>query len=70
MAKKRIHEIAKEQGITSKDLIAKLQAAGLSVKASASSVDEAEALKVIAASAAPPPEKKVETKAETKVKER
>ena len=64
MAKKRIHEIAKEQGITSKDLIAKLQAAGLSVKASASSVDEAEALKVIAASAAPPPKKKVETKAE------
>ncbi|HWH43702.1 MAG TPA: translation initiation factor IF-2 [Thermoleophilaceae bacterium] len=40
MAKKRVHEIAKEKGISSKEVIAKLQAAGLDVKAAASSVDE------------------------------
>jgi translation initiation factor IF-2 len=40
MAKKRVHEIAKEKGISSKEVIAKLQAAGLNVKAAASSVDE------------------------------
>ena len=47
MAKKRIHEIAKEQGIPSKDLLDKLQAAGLDVKAAASSVEEADALRAI-----------------------
>lgn len=40
MAKKRVHEIAKERGISSKEVIAKLQAAGLDVKVAASSVDE------------------------------
>jgi translation initiation factor IF-2 len=40
MAKKRVHEIAKERGISSKDVIAVLQKAGLDVKAAASSVDE------------------------------
>jgi translation initiation factor IF-2 len=40
MAKKRVHEIAKERGISSKEVIAILQKAGLDVKASASSVDE------------------------------
>jgi len=40
MAKKRVHEIAKERGIPSKEVIAVLQAAGLDVKAAASSVDE------------------------------
>ena len=40
MAKKRVHEIAKEKGISSKEVIAVLQKAGLNVKASASSVDE------------------------------
>ena len=42
MAKKRVHEIAKERGIPSKEVIAKLQAVGLDVKAAASSVDEAD----------------------------
>jgi translation initiation factor IF-2 len=51
MAKKRIHEIAKEQGIPSKDLLDKLQAAGLDVKAAASSVEEADALRAIGAGA-------------------
>src|SRR3954454_12425212 len=40
MAKKRVHEIAKERGFSSKEVIAVLQKAGLDVKASASSVDE------------------------------
>src|SRR6059036_3582644 len=40
MAKKRVHKIAKERGISSKEVIAVLQKAGLDVKASASSVDE------------------------------
>jgi translation initiation factor IF-2 len=47
MAKKRIHEIAKEQGLSSKDVLDKLQAAGLDVKAAASSVEEADALRAI-----------------------
>ena len=42
MAKKRVHEIAKEKGIPSKEVIAVLQKAGLNVKAAASSVDEAD----------------------------
>src|ERR671937_1141706 len=42
MAKKRVHEIAKERGMSSKDVIAVLQKAGLNVKAAASSVDEAD----------------------------
>ena len=40
MAKKRVHEIAKEKGIPSKEVLAILQEAGLDVKAAASSVDE------------------------------
>jgi translation initiation factor IF-2 len=40
MAKKRVHEIAKEKGISSKEVIAVLQKAGLDVKAAASSIDE------------------------------
>ena len=40
MAKKRVHEIAKERGMPSKEVLTVLQAAGLDVKAAASSVDE------------------------------
>ncbi len=40
MAKKRVHEIAKERGISSKEVLAVLQSAGFDVKAAASSVDE------------------------------
>jgi translation initiation factor IF-2 len=54
MARKRVHEIAKEQGISSKELIAKLQAAGIEVKAAASSVEEAEALKALGGNGAAP----------------
>jgi translation initiation factor IF-2 len=48
MSKKRVHEIAKEQGISSKDLLEKLSAAGVVAKAAASSVEEADALRVLA----------------------
>ena len=44
MAKKRVHEIAKAQGLTSKELLAKLNAAGVEAKAAQSSVEESDAL--------------------------
>jgi translation initiation factor IF-2 len=44
VAKKRVHEIAKAQGVTSKELIAALGSAGVEVKAAASSVEEQVAL--------------------------
>ncbi|HEX5191566.1 MAG TPA: translation initiation factor IF-2 [Solirubrobacteraceae bacterium] len=37
---KRVHEIAKERGIPAKEVLAKLQAAGIEVTAASSSVDE------------------------------
>jgi translation initiation factor IF-2 len=49
VAKKRVHEIAKAQGLSSKELLAALQAAGVEAKVAASSVEEADALKAIAA---------------------
>ena len=53
MAKKRVHEIAKEKGIPSKEVLAILQKAGFDVKAAASSVDEDD----IATAFDPKPEK-------------
>ncbi len=47
MAKKRVHEIAKERGLTSKEVLAKLQAAGIEVTAAASSVEEDVAAKAL-----------------------
>jgi translation initiation factor IF-2 len=47
MSKKRVHEIAKEQGISSKELLEKLKDAGVAAKAAASSVEEAEALRAL-----------------------
>ena len=47
MSKKRVHEIAKEQGLASKDLLAKLKAAGIDAKTASSSVEEAAALKAL-----------------------
>ncbi len=49
MAKKRVHEIAKAHGVSSKELLAALKAAGVEAKAAASSVEEADALKAISA---------------------
>ena len=47
MSKKRIHEIAKERGLTSKALIERLQAAGVEVKTASSSIDETVALRAL-----------------------
>jgi len=52
MAKKRVHEIAKAQGLSTKDLLARLQAAGIDAKAAASSVDEELALSALSANGA------------------
>jgi translation initiation factor IF-2 len=49
VAKKRVHEIAKAQGVSSKELLSALKAAGVEAKAAASSVEEADALKAIGA---------------------
>jgi translation initiation factor IF-2 len=49
VAKKRVHEIAKAQGVSSKELLAALQAAGVEAKAAASTVEEADALRAISA---------------------
>src|SRR4051794_20798131 len=49
MARKRVHEIAKSQGLTSKEVLAALKAAGIEATAAASSVEEEEAIKAIAA---------------------
>jgi translation initiation factor IF-2 len=47
VAKKRVHEIAKAQGVASKELLAALKAAGVEAKAAASSVEESDALKAL-----------------------
>lgn len=66
MAKKRVHEIAKERGITSKEALEILQKAGLGVTAPASSVEEADAAKAFgngaAATKAPAKPKKAAAK--------
>ncbi len=54
MSKKRVHEIAKEQGLSSKELLEKLHAAGVEAKAAASSVEEALALKALAGDSSTP----------------
>jgi translation initiation factor IF-2 len=55
MAKKRVHEIAKERGITSKEAVAILQQAGLGVKSHSSSVEESDAARAFANGAAAAP---------------
>lgn len=47
MAKKRVHEIAKERGISSAQLIEAFRGAGIDVKTASSSVDESQAEKVL-----------------------
>jgi len=51
MSKKRVYEIAREQGLSSKELLDRLTAAGVDVKAAASTVEEALALKALGARA-------------------
>jgi translation initiation factor IF-2 len=52
VAKKRVHEIAKAQGVASKELLAALKAAGVEAKAAASSVEEEQALQALSAAKA------------------
>jgi len=63
MAKKRVHQIAKERGISSKEVLVILQAAGLDVKVAASSVDESEAAAVFSNGGAAPAAEESEKKA-------
>jgi translation initiation factor IF-2 len=49
VARKRVHEIAKAQGLTSKDLLAALKDAGIEVKAAQSNVEESDALAALKA---------------------
>jgi translation initiation factor IF-2 len=49
VAKKRVHEIAKAQGLESKEVLAALKSAGIEAKAAASAVEEVDALKAIQA---------------------
>ncbi len=73
MAKKRVHEIAKAQGLTSKELLVKLKAAGIDAKAAQSSVEESQALAALkggegsggTATKAPPAETKAKPKAKS-----
>src|SRR5438309_12018474 len=44
---KRVHQIAKEHGVTAKELLERLHAAGVEVKAASSNVDEEVALRVL-----------------------
>ena len=55
MSKKRVHEIAKEQGLSSKELLERLHAAGVEVKVAASSVEESVALKALGTATAASP---------------
>src|SRR3954462_11843313 len=52
MATKRVPEIAKERGMSSKDVLLKLRAAGMDVTAAAAEVDEAAALRALASNGA------------------
>ncbi|HEX3509867.1 MAG TPA: translation initiation factor IF-2 [Solirubrobacteraceae bacterium] len=54
MSKRRVHEIAKERGLSSKELLERLKAAGIEAKAAASSVDEDAVLKVLDGAAGSP----------------
>jgi len=53
MSKKRIHEIAKEQGLSSKELLEKLHAAGVEAKTASSSVEETAVIRALGAGGAP-----------------
>src|SRR5829696_4745636 len=68
MAKKRVHEIAKERGISSKEALEVLRKAGLDVKVAASSVEEDEAARAFGNGAgASPPAQQAETAPEADV---
>ena len=53
MSKKRVHEIAKEQGLSSRELLEKLHAAGVEAKTASSSVEETAVIRVLGDAGAP-----------------
>ncbi len=53
MAKRRVYDIAKENGLTNQELLERLNAAGLEVKSSVSTVEEADVERVLVAKAKP-----------------
>jgi translation initiation factor IF-2 len=55
MSKKRVNDIAKEQGMEVKDLLLKLQAAGIDAAAPSATVDEALALRALGSNGAAAP---------------
>ena len=61
MASKRVHEIAKEQNLSSRELLEALRAAGLEVTAAASSVDEDEALRILKSAGDSPTERQAKS---------
>ncbi|HEY8624668.1 MAG TPA: translation initiation factor IF-2 N-terminal domain-containing protein, partial [Solirubrobacteraceae bacterium] len=61
--RKRVHEIAKERGLATKDVLSQLQAAGIDVKAASSSVDEETVRRVLGNGAGPAPAVKKPTAA-------
>ena len=61
MANKRVHEIAKEQNLSSRELLEALRAAGLEVTAAASSVDEDEALRILKSADESPTERQAKS---------
>jgi translation initiation factor IF-2 len=63
VAKKRVHEIAKAQGLSSKELLAALKKAGVEAKAAASSVEEADALRALSGNGASAAEAKPKAEA-------
>jgi len=63
MAKQRVHEIAKALGLESSRVIDALKAANVEVKTASSSVDQAAALKALAAAGALPRKKPVQAEA-------
>ena len=58
MAKKRINELAREHDMPAKEVIERLRAAGIEVKAQASAVDETQAKRAIAGQPIEAPEAK------------
>jgi translation initiation factor IF-2 len=61
VASKRVHEIAKEQNLSSRELLEALRAAGLEVTAAASSVDEDEALRILKSAGDSPTERQAKS---------
>jgi translation initiation factor IF-2 len=55
MSKKRVHEIAKAQGLSSKELLERLHAAGVEAKTASSSVEETAAIQALGNGGTPTP---------------